>query len=208
MSIAPLPPRFRLPWSFLAAFITGGAQFYHRQYLIVAVEFFILGTFYEFYAWPKKSLLWLIEVGPKVSLKGVLYIQISFLRSKIIKICFKDSFFVSVRLENELSPWPRVSAMRIFETNSRLKAAIISYLGQSQKCLQQVKFQRVKELNLFAFNYIFDIPYQLPYYFRVECATWLPETREPKKKSVKAGTGRGRIEIFRLQVSRTRPEEV
>ena len=98
--------------------------------------------------------------------------------------------------------------MRIFETNSRLKAAIISYLGHSQKCLQQVKFQRVKELNLFAFNYIFDIPYQLPYYFRVECATWLPETREPKKKSVKAGTGRGRIEIFRLQVSRPRPEEV
>ena len=73
---APLHPRFRHPWSFLAAFITGGAQFYHRQYLIVAVEFFILGTFYEFYAWPKKSLLWLIEVGPKVSLKAVLYIQI------------------------------------------------------------------------------------------------------------------------------------
>ena len=42
---------------------------------------------------------------------------------------------------------------------------------------------------------------------KIECATWLPETREPeKKKPVKAGTGRGRFEIFRFQVSRTRPE--
>ena len=34
---------------------------------------------------------------------------------------------------------------------------------------------------------------------QLECATWLPETRE--KKPVKAGTGRGRFEISRFQVS-------
>ena len=45
-------------------------------------------------------------------------------------------------------------------------------------------------------------------YSRLECATWLPETREPEKKPVKAGTGRDRFEILRLQVSRTRTKEV
>ena len=41
--------------------------------IILRSQFFILGTFYEFYAWPKKSLLWLIEVGPKVSFKAASY---------------------------------------------------------------------------------------------------------------------------------------